>query len=29
MLLSKDAAVLAMTKRLALLDVIAAPVMPA
>jgi putative PIN family toxin of toxin-antitoxin system len=28
MLLSKDAAVLAMTKRLALLDVIAAPVMP-
>jgi putative PIN family toxin of toxin-antitoxin system len=29
MLLSKDAAVLAMTKRLALLDVIAASVMPA
>lgn len=28
MLLSKDAAVLAMTRRLALLDVIAAPVMP-
>jgi putative PIN family toxin of toxin-antitoxin system len=28
MLLSKDAAVLAMTKRLALLEVIAAPVMP-
>ncbi|RYF66673.1 MAG: putative toxin-antitoxin system toxin component, PIN family [Comamonadaceae bacterium] len=28
MLLSKDAAVLAMTKRLVLLDVIAAPVMP-
>jgi predicted nucleic acid-binding protein len=28
-LLSKDAAVLAMTKRLALLDVIAAPVLPA
>ena len=28
MLLSKDAAVLAMTKRLALLDVVAAPVMP-
>jgi len=29
MLLSKDAAVLSMTKRLALLEVIAAPVMPA
>ena len=29
MLLSKDAAVLAMTKRLALLDVVAAPVLPA